>query len=188
MRIAILGWGSLRWDDSYPAFDVQHGEWADDGPVLPVEFSRISRKRKSALTLVIDEENGEPCQVGFALSRRATCEEAAEDLRIREETTAPNVDSLIVRLAMADSVDRVRHSIQAWASAKKLDAVVWTGLKSNFVRNTGHAFSIARAIAHLDMLSAEGRCHAVEYFQKAPDAIDTPLRRALRKRCAPWAE
>ena len=36
MNIAILGWGSLLWDER-PEFDGQHGDWKFDGPVVPLE-------------------------------------------------------------------------------------------------------------------------------------------------------
>lgn len=52
-KIAILGWGSLIWDER-PEFDSHHEEWTSGGPVLQLEFSRISESRKGALTLVID--------------------------------------------------------------------------------------------------------------------------------------
>lgn len=54
MKIAILAWGSLIWDDNWPEFDKQRGEWLKDGPILPLEFSRVSASRDKALTLVID--------------------------------------------------------------------------------------------------------------------------------------
>jgi len=57
MTIAILGWGSLLWDKNHD-FDNQHESWKFDGPLLPLEFSRISKSRDNALTLVIDELNG----------------------------------------------------------------------------------------------------------------------------------
>ncbi|MHC2302867.1 hypothetical protein [Rhizobium mongolense] len=61
LRIAILGWGSLIWDQR-PEFDMHHKGWLRGGPVLMLEFSRISESRKSALTLVIDNTHGEPCE------------------------------------------------------------------------------------------------------------------------------
>ena len=40
MKIAILGWGSLVWDSR----QLPHsGEWHTGGPVLPIEFSRVSK-------------------------------------------------------------------------------------------------------------------------------------------------
>jgi len=45
MEIAILGWGSLLWDQC-TEFDSQHDSWNYDGPELKIEFSRISKKTR----------------------------------------------------------------------------------------------------------------------------------------------
>ena len=89
-RIAILGWGSLLWDHQ-PEFDQQHHDWLLDGPRLKLEFSRISRSRRGALTLVIDPTNDELCPVAYALSKRQDPEDALCDLRFREGTTKKNI-------------------------------------------------------------------------------------------------
>src|SRR5690348_12261181 len=85
-KIAILAWGSLIWDDGWPQFDKQRGEWLKDGPVLPLEFSRISASRDKALTLVIDPDNGSDCKVMYAISKRKNPDDAIADLRDREGT------------------------------------------------------------------------------------------------------
>src|SRR5215472_13098798 len=69
-RIAILGLGSLCWEGQ-PRFDRQHGFWSERGPLLKVEFSRVSSTRRGALTLVIDPVHGAPTRVAFALSHRS---------------------------------------------------------------------------------------------------------------------
>lgn len=48
-KIAILAWGSLYWDKRTLAIQ---SEWNEDGPTLPIAFSRISKDGR--LTLVID--------------------------------------------------------------------------------------------------------------------------------------
>lgn len=65
MRIAILGWGSLIWN---PNGLPIRGDWQRGGPVLPIEFSRISSDER--LTLVIDEQNGINVTTRYALSAR----------------------------------------------------------------------------------------------------------------------
>ena len=57
MRIAILGWGSLPWDDETERgreFNrhLEGRTWCRHGPSLKLEFSRISESRNRALTLV----------------------------------------------------------------------------------------------------------------------------------------
>ncbi len=61
MKIAYLGWGSLIWD---PGMLPISGDWKPGGPVLPIEFSRISDNGR--LTLVIDDVNGVPIETLYA--------------------------------------------------------------------------------------------------------------------------
>lgn len=175
-RIAILGWGSLLWDRR-PDFDKWHGPWQFDGPILKIEFSRISSSRLGALTLVMDPVNGSDNQVAYCLSFRSNLPEAVEDLRIREGTSLANV-GYIHRDGSAQSRDAGSSSmIEAWAATRAFDAVVWTDLQSNFNQKTGKPFSIAAAAEHIRSLSEDGRRAALDYIAKAPDFIDTPFRR-----------
>ena len=89
-RIAILGWGSLLWD-ARPEFDEYHDYWEMAGPELKIEFSRVSKMRGNALTLVVDPSNGSKCRVAFALSKRCDPEDAICDLWSRESTTRSNI-------------------------------------------------------------------------------------------------
>src|SRR6266508_3620988 len=91
MRIAILAWGSLLWDkDQSKPFDRWHGPWQFDGPSLRLEFSRVSKSRLRALTLVLDSINGSRCRVAWCLSKRDEPEDAICDLCCREGTTRSN--------------------------------------------------------------------------------------------------
>jgi hypothetical protein len=85
MTIAILGWGSLIWDRrDLPV----SGEWQRGGPVVSIEFSRISKnsERAGCLTLVIDEQHGTNVTTRFARSPRTNLDDAIADLRVREGT------------------------------------------------------------------------------------------------------
>lgn len=79
MNIAILGWGSLIWDKrDLPIV----GDWQAGGPVLPIEFSRVSGDGR--LTLVIDEQNGADVTTRYARSERVNLSEAVASLQKRE--------------------------------------------------------------------------------------------------------
>ena len=52
LRIACLGWGSLLWD---PRSLPMAGPFRDDGPRLPIEFSRIARDGRATLVARLDE-------------------------------------------------------------------------------------------------------------------------------------
>jgi len=186
MKIAILGWGSLLWDHN-ANFDAQHGQWLLDGPELKLEFSRVSQLRGQALTRVIDPQNGELWRVAYTFSKRKDPEDAICDLRSREATTKKNIgfyfcDGSRHRGRDADSL----KTIAAWCKTKRVDVVVWTDLESNFKLKSrcGNDFSIQHALSHIKGLDAEGKAQAAEYVWRAPDFVQTPLRRLLQGH--PW--
>ena len=171
MKIAILGWGSLTWDQrELPTL----GEWKKGGPVLPIEFSRISSDGR--LTLVIDEKNGVPVKTRFAQSGSETLNQAIEDLRKREGTSKSmiGVASKTINNAKAGS-----DSIKAWDAEHKWDGVIWTGLPSNFEEINNVPFTIENGLTYLSGLSGEKRVKAREYIERAPEEVNTPLRREL---------
>jgi hypothetical protein len=166
----------LLWD-TRPDFGKWHGAWQFDGPILKVEFSRISSSRLGALTLVLDSVNGSDNQVAYGQSSRSNLSQAVEDLRIRERTSLANI-GFIHGDGRARSQDAGSSSmIEAWAAARVFDAVVWTDLQSNFIHKTGKPFSIAAAVEHIRSISEDGRRAALDYIAKAPHFIDTPFRR-----------
>lgn len=186
MHIAILGWGSLLWDNR-PDFDKQHGDWESDGPSLPLEFSRVSQTRGDALTLVLDEINGCACRVSHARSKRVSADDAIADLRCREGTTLSNIGFFFADESKSQSRSpQVLSQVREWASSKKIDFVVWTDLASNFSEKSKHkqAYSVSAAIAHLQSLSPAGKAAATEYVWRAPEFIKTSLRSALETE--PW--
>jgi hypothetical protein len=171
MKIAILGWGSLIWDQrDLPTLGV----WQKGGPVLPIEFSRISSDRR--LTLVIDEENGVPVQTRYAESGSGTLNQAIEDLRKREDTSKSmiGVASKTINNAKAGS-----DAVKAWDPDHKWDAVIWTGLPSNFEDKEHVPFTVENGLVYLSGLFGEKRAKALEYIDRAPEEVITPLRQAL---------
>jgi hypothetical protein len=115
----------------------------------------------------------------FALSERADLKDAICDLRTREGTISRRIG--FVDLATGNHRSNVSHivaaKINAWALVNDFDAVVWTDLASNFKEKTGKPFNLENAMDHLRTLDAEGQEEAREYISKAPNDVDTPLRR-----------
>ncbi len=181
-QIAILGWGSLLWE---PGDDF--GNWIErwnlDGPSLHIEFSRISGTRDGALTLVLDAKNGTPATVAWCFSKRAQLEDAIADLRCRESTNLANIGHISLSEKPSPPND-LEKAIIDWATEKRLDAVVWTALKSNFEEKVKKPFSTGNAIAYIRNLSVGGKVKAAEYVWKAPEFVRTPLRSALQGE--PW--
>jgi hypothetical protein len=81
MKIAILGWGSLIWDSSELHLA---SNWLEGGPILPIEFSRISDDGR--LSLVVDERHGVNVPTCYAHSSLTNLEKAIVDLQQREGT------------------------------------------------------------------------------------------------------
>jgi hypothetical protein len=186
LKIAVLAWGSLIWDDR-PEFDERREPWSFDGPILKVEFSRISESRQGALTLVIDEKNGEDVTVAWCLSKRQCIEDAICDLRCREGTTLKNIGC--VRLPADPSAPQAAPrnpitTITDWASMKKLDAVIWTALRSNFREKTWIDFSPDAAVKYIKTLDPCGKAKAAEYVWRAPTFVQTKVRNMLQQE--PW--
>lgn len=153
----------------------------DDGPELPLEFSRISaKKRKGALTLVIDPVHKALCRVQYSLSKRESVEAAINDLAKREGTSARFIGrwrDFSPDPAISESAEYLR--IQKWARAKNLRAVVWTAVESNFEEKTRTNFTAENAVNYLRTLDQAGRLRAKEYVERAPTFVKVPTRAAL---------
>ena len=173
MKIAILGWGSLIWDQrDLPTLGV----WQKGGPVLPIEFSRISSDGR--LTLVIDEKNGVPVQTRFAQSGSETLNQAIEDLRKREGTSKSMIGVVSQTINIPKSGS---DTIKDWAVDNKWDGVIWTGLPSNFEDEEDVPFTVENGLVYLSGLVGEEKAEARKYIERAPEEVDTPLRRRIGK-------
>ena len=182
MKIAILGWGSLLWD-KHLEFDRHIGDWLAGGPYLKLEFSRVSKSRAGALTLVIDETHGANCQVSYALSKRINPRDAICDLRCREGTILKSIGYHFSDCSSSGE-PVVSNGIGIWMKTNGIDVAVWTGLPSNFQNIVDQPFSIPTALTYLSDLPSEGKAKAAEYVWRAPEFIQTPLRSALE--VVPW--
>ena len=184
-QTAILGWGSLLWEDQ-PEFDQWHGTWKPDGPLLKLEFSRVSSTRLGALTLVVDSEHGAETRVAWCLSRRTTPDDAVADLRCREGCPMSSIARLNVTTSSDDqsAAPEGAKDIAGWARARELDVVVWAALPGNFADKVRKPFSVQGAIEYLKGLSPPAKVKAAEYIWRAPAFVRTPLRRALEQH--PW--
>lgn len=182
MRIAILGWGSLVWN---PRGLPLGSEWKTGGPVLSIEFSRISDDGR--LTLVIDELNGTAVPTRFAVSKKTNLELAINDLSDREGIT--NRDRIGVFDVQEDFTSERAQSkhpkacqdIRAWAEAEEFDAVIWTALGPRFFDRIRVRFSPPAAVRYVGELPMESRAKAFEYIRQAPQEIDTPVRRLFNQ-------
>jgi hypothetical protein len=155
----------------------QCGPWLRGGPSLPLEFSRISKSRGGALTLVIDLENGTETIVSYCVSARTRPSDAIEDLRVRE---GPTRKEWIGSFRTPFEQSRYFHAIRAWASSNAFDDVVWTDLLPDFGA-LRRPFSVEAAVAYVEGLDPHGKTLAREYLKKAPNFVQTPVRQALQR-------
>ncbi len=179
MKIAIIAWGSVVWDSRTLRYE---GDWKRSGPSLPLEFSRVSRNCR--LTLVIDEEDGKQCATRYAQSSRNTLHDAIADLRDREGTIWARIGyvDLTSHTDSASAYVQPQGTVEAiatWCRQHGFESAVWTALRPSFKEETGKDFSVVAATCHISRLPVQAKKVAIEYFNKAPDEIVTPLREHL---------
>lgn len=184
MNIAVLGWGSLIW---CPGSLRIRTLWRPDGPLLPIEFARISQDNR--LTLVIHPGcKDQPTY--FAISEFGSLKEARDNLRVREKSKANAIhyvpqDGTCASVAPPEIVKRVKDWL---ASRTDVEGVVWTGLASNWKEKRERDFSPEDAVNYLLRLEEErDRAKAAydrarEYVTNAPQCVDTVVRKAMRER------
>jgi hypothetical protein len=188
VKSAILAWGSLVWDRR----DLKTAaEFAADGPLLPIEFCRISADGR--LTLAIDETFGAVCKTYSAPSALEDLNAAIENLRAREGMSNARAVGFVEPVSGRQSdVAIERHpeavaTIGAWASANGYDAAIWTALHSNFddPGKGGEPFSVSAAIQYLETLERDdpGKfAQALTYIRNAPPEVETPVRERVSTR------
>ncbi|MCK4646975.1 MAG: hypothetical protein KAU46_12045 [Candidatus Aminicenantes bacterium] len=179
MKIAIIGWGSLIWD---PRELPREGVWQEDGPIIKIEFSRVSRDCR--LTLVVDENNGLKTKTRFAFSPRSDIEDAINDLKIREGTVKKWIGYVDIKhdqnsLNYHPNQVNIHEDLKNWCRDKSIDAAVWTALLSNFFEETKLKFSVHNALKYIESLSKSANKNALKYIQNASSDILTPLRSKL---------
>jgi hypothetical protein len=175
MRIAIFGWGSLIW---CPGSLKLATRWFRDGPMLPVEFARISKGDRLSLVL----HPGSSYQPTlWAVSESEELADAQEDLHQREGTTYRSSihHSTVGGEYSPDASTAIKGAVSAWlATHPRIDACVWTGLLSNWRKAREREFSVEDALQYLRGLPDPAR--AKEYIQNAPSQIQTEVRAAIR--------
>lgn len=178
--VAIIGWGSLIWDPENLSPHIVGGWRMGGGPALPLEFSRISPKRKMGLALCIDEGVGAPCATHAIRSARGDVDAARVDLAARERAPLDLIGMVCARTGRRAGAG-ADHAA-AWVAANGALGAVWTALPPNFTDHAAEPFDLAAAERWLLGLSGDSRDEAVRYIQNAPAATDTPLRRMLAGR------
>jgi hypothetical protein len=175
-RIACIAWGSLLWD---PRTLPLAAPFAHDGPMLPIEFSRVALDGR--VTLVIDALVA-PVRTYAAPLAVDSLEAAVEALALREGIAAERVGDWIgieVRTGGATSgqaTPAVRGAIASWLARRELEAVLWTALPFRMPDGRFVRPDWTDLIDHLERLDGVPRTRAEEYVRRAPAMLRTPNR------------
>lgn len=186
MKIAVLAWGSLVWEPR--ELQIESGSWKEDGPSLPIEFARISQDGR--LTLVI-YEGARDMQVLWKTMTVDSINEARVNLKEREGSGSGRID--IIGYCEVEN-DKHQHGdenicqrIRTWAKKKKLDAVIWTNLASNFKEKQNKELTKENVLEYLNRLPNDKIEKAKEYIMKAPLQISTAIRNYVEENLG-WAK
>lgn len=175
MNIGCLGWGSLIWDPR--DLPVRNG-WQSDGPLLPVEFVR-HLKKTNRLTLALVP--GRPAvRVLWALLMVDDLHAAIVALAKREGAPKANIGSWS---RTAEARGDFAALIGEWATARQLDAIVWTALTPKWNDENGQSPTIEQAVEYVRTQGPNSE--AAKYIRLAPTQVDTDYRRRLLAEL-PW--
>ena len=157
------------------------GGWFQDGPLLPIEFTRCSRNRR--ITLVLDPK-ARYVRVLWALMLSSDLATAIEALREREDIPTKNVQQDI-GFWSNDRASTYPYAtpISAWALQRGLEAVVRTALgpKHPDAARATLRPKMSEIVDHLRSLSGKQKREAELYIRRAPSQVDTDYRRHIQQ-------
>ena len=180
MKIAILGWGSLIWLPKDLKFDTNSG-WKENGPVLPIEFARISKDGR--LTLVITP-NGTEVPTLYAVSSFDSLNLAVLNLKKREGTNEKYIGSYMKSKDEFSPIEfAYKDNIKNWIQTSDFDAVIWTNLpeKLNLENMTKTEKDPDGRINYLQNLKGSESALAEEYIRNTPKQIATKYKTQIIK-------
>jgi hypothetical protein len=153
-------------------------DWFKDGPFVQVEFLRESDS--DCLTLVL-HESAIAVRSLWAVMDATELLQARRDLLMRERCREENLDRDIRAWQGGDANPDLIVDLEAWAQARGIDAVIWTGLPARKNRRNFEVPTIDDALKFLRELPKEKRPKAEEYIRRASPQIDTAYRRRIER-------
>ncbi len=182
MRVAVLGWGSLVWK---PEPMKLKDRWHFDGPMLPVEFARISRNSSTNQDrlIIVPYQGSKLIPVLWATAAHDNIDAAARNLcgRLGCEQKEVGFVNVHTKGFRSSAVPKFHEDIGWWAAKKGIEGVVWADLPANFYEKTGGILTEYNVFDFLRKQEKKGNHEAKEYFQKAPKQIKTRIRDAVQK-------
>jgi hypothetical protein len=172
MIIAIIAWGSLIWEPKELQFDEKIG-WLENGPILPIEFARISNNKR--LTLVITPD-GTPVKTMYSISTNNRLDLAVTNLMKREGTIKRHIHSYCKINGFSDDTFSYKKNITDWINNTDYDCVIWTNLPENWKEKTNDR------IEYLKSLSLDESLLAKEYICNTPKQTQTNYRTLIEEK------
>lgn len=183
-EIVVLGWGSLIWNPG--ELMLKDGVWHEDGPPLPLEFSRVSRDRRLTLALT---RGADPAPTLWAWMGTDSVGEAVWSLAQREGARPEEVGYLDLECGdhWCRTVDEHLGTIKKWVEdqnsrGNNMNVVIWTDLKPNFEKKARAELNAENTVEYLRRLRPEMKERAREYIEKAPAQVRTPIRETITAR------
>lgn len=180
MKTAILGWGSLIWQPKDLKFDANIG-WKENGPVLPIEFARISNDGR--LTLVISP-NGTAVPALYSVSSFDTMDLALLNLAVREGSGRKSIGYYDKSKDEFHPKDyKFKENIKNWMSTTDFDGVIWTNLPEKWEIKENKIvienIDPNNRIDYLQNLKGIQSALAEEYVRNTPKQITTKYRKLI---------
>lgn len=169
MKIACLGWGSLIWDPR--ELPIQR-QWFNDGPMIPVEFTRKSSNGR--ITLVITP-GAKLVRSLWTIMDSDAPNVAREALQKREDTSV----GLIGLWEAGNPAPEQIPGLANWVVQKEVGAVIWAALEPKSPYSPKQIPTENKIVKYLKSLTGRVREYAEEYIRKAPKQIDTAYRRRI---------
>ena len=177
-RSGVIGWGSLLWD---PRSLPMSGAFRDDGPRLPIEFSRVAQDGR--VTLVIDP-HAEPVATYWVKLDVTDLAGAVTGLGRRERIAPARWAEWVGAQTRShpqgdrgEASAETRAEVARWLEGQDLEAVVWTALPKRRPDGAFGRSSLDELVTHLRGLEGDAAARAEEYVRRAPPAIRTAHRR-----------
>jgi len=183
MKIAILGWGSLIWNPGNLEIEKtqEQNGWFDDGPMMPIEFARISKNKRLTLVIV---PGSEEVRTLYAISKFEILDEAILDLAVREGCGKNKVGFFDKKKGeFYPPKFEHKNNIKDWINDKEdVDAVIWTDLANNFKDKVRLELTADNVINYLEDLLDDVKALSEQYIRRAPVAVNTPFRKEIEKK------